>query len=63
MLANWLGRTIQLALCHHCCVVVIVQVFELSFYKGVSRSSSLFSVGMDAGRALLQTPDTHVWPL
>lgn len=25
------------------------QAFELSFFKGVSRTSSLFSVGMDAG--------------
>jgi hypothetical protein len=34
----------------NCCAAVVLQEFEISFFKGVSRTSTLFSVGMDAGR-------------
>jgi hypothetical protein len=30
--------------------MLCVQTFELSFFKGISKTSSLFGVGMDAGR-------------
>lgn len=52
MLAARLVHTMILLPRRCCYVAVVVQVFELSFYKGVSRTSSLFSVGMDAGRGV-----------
>lgn len=34
---------------------VCVQTFELSFFKGISKTSSLFGVGMDAGTDMMNS--------